>query len=633
MSSISAGTTSGTALVSTADTTGALVLKTNGTTTALTLGADQTATFVGAVTAPSFSGTSSTATNLAGGSAGTVPYQSASNTTQMLAAGSSGQSLLSSGASAPTWGTPALATAATTATTSTNLAGGSNGTIPYQSAMGTTQMLAVGTAGQLLQTNGAGAPTWVTPAPGAGTVTAVATGSLSTGATVVVNSDGTVSVVAQTILTTPVFGADVVVGSTNNGIESIAATYDSVNNRVVVFYTDGFTTYPTALVGAVVGTTINFGTAVVASSQATSGVAVTFDTANAKVVFMCTRSGTTPIAGVGTVSGTTISFGTIVAFDSVAAYVPNIVYDSLNGKVVCAYQSASPGVAIVGTVSGTSISFGTKVEFDSGDTTVISMTFDTGSNKVVIAYKDDDNNQYGTAIVGTVSGTSISFGTPVVFQASYSTNFISICYSTAANKVVIAYRNGTTSHGTAIVGTVSGTSISFGTAAVFRANQIAQTKIAYDQSADRVLITYLDVNVSNASTAIIGVVSGTSISFGTSTTFAVANSYPVSLAYDGGTEAILMAYKLASSFGRAEMAVLSTTNMTLGNFIGFSQAAYTNGQTATIQTVGSVDSNQTSLTPGNSYYVRKNGTLGLVPTSPSVFAGTSLASTKVIIKG
>jgi hypothetical protein len=110
MSSISAGTTSGTALVSSGDTTGALVFQTNGTTTALTLNANQTATFVGAVTAPSFSGTSSTATNLAGGS---------------------------------------------------------NGTIPYQSAAGTTQMLAVGTAGQLLQTNGAGAPTWVTPSSGA----------------------------------------------------------------------------------------------------------------------------------------------------------------------------------------------------------------------------------------------------------------------------------------------------------------------------------------------------------------------------------------------------------------------------------------------------------------------------------
>jgi hypothetical protein len=71
--------------------------------------------------------------------------------------------------------TVGTATNATNATTATNLAGGSNGTIPYQSASGTTQMLAVGTSGQLLQTNGAGAPTWVTPTPPASGLTLITT--------------------------------------------------------------------------------------------------------------------------------------------------------------------------------------------------------------------------------------------------------------------------------------------------------------------------------------------------------------------------------------------------------------------------------------------------------------------------
>jgi hypothetical protein len=105
MSTIAAGTTSGTALVSTGNTAGTLVFQTNGTTTALTLGTDQSATFVGAVTAPSFSGTSSTATNLAGGSNGTIPYQSAAGTTQMLAVGTAGQLLQTNGAGAPSWAT------------------------------------------------------------------------------------------------------------------------------------------------------------------------------------------------------------------------------------------------------------------------------------------------------------------------------------------------------------------------------------------------------------------------------------------------------------------------------------------------------------------------------------------------
>ena len=48
----------------------------------------------------------------------------------------------------------------TTITTATNLSGGSSGTIPYQSAAGTTQMLAAGNSGQVLTSAGAAAPTW-----------------------------------------------------------------------------------------------------------------------------------------------------------------------------------------------------------------------------------------------------------------------------------------------------------------------------------------------------------------------------------------------------------------------------------------------------------------------------------------
>jgi hypothetical protein len=59
---------------------------------------------------------------------------------------------------------------ATSATTATNLASGSAGTIPYQSSAGTTAMSAVGTSGQILTSSGAGAPTWSTPVTGAMTL-------------------------------------------------------------------------------------------------------------------------------------------------------------------------------------------------------------------------------------------------------------------------------------------------------------------------------------------------------------------------------------------------------------------------------------------------------------------------------
>jgi hypothetical protein len=54
---------------------------------------------------------------------------------------------------------------ATTATSSTNIAGGLGGQIPYQSAANTTALLANGTAGQVLTSAGTTlAPTWATPA-------------------------------------------------------------------------------------------------------------------------------------------------------------------------------------------------------------------------------------------------------------------------------------------------------------------------------------------------------------------------------------------------------------------------------------------------------------------------------------
>jgi hypothetical protein len=56
---------------------------------------------------------------------------------------------------------------ATTATIATNIAGGLGGSIPYQSAVNTTALLANGTAGQVLTSAGTTlAPTWTTPAGG-----------------------------------------------------------------------------------------------------------------------------------------------------------------------------------------------------------------------------------------------------------------------------------------------------------------------------------------------------------------------------------------------------------------------------------------------------------------------------------
>jgi hypothetical protein len=100
--------------------------------------------------------TATTATNIAGGGAGRVAFNNGVGTTSFTDAGTSGQSLLSAGTGTPIWGTPALATSAT------NIANGLIGQIPYQTGAGATSFLtSVATnSKQVLTSGGAGAPSW-----------------------------------------------------------------------------------------------------------------------------------------------------------------------------------------------------------------------------------------------------------------------------------------------------------------------------------------------------------------------------------------------------------------------------------------------------------------------------------------
>ena len=107
------------------------------------------------------------ATNLSGGTTGALAYQSGIGATTFLTLGTTNY-VLTAGASAPQYVAQSTlsvgsAATATTATTATNLAGGIASQIPYQSAAGTTAFIANGTSGQFLQSNGTGAPTWATP--------------------------------------------------------------------------------------------------------------------------------------------------------------------------------------------------------------------------------------------------------------------------------------------------------------------------------------------------------------------------------------------------------------------------------------------------------------------------------------
>jgi len=467
---------------------------------------------------------------------------------------------------------------------------------------------------------------------GSGAVGLVASGTLSNGATVVINTDGTVGVVTQTTDTTPSAGTPAVYES--DVVSHITAAYDSTNDKVVIAYRDNNNSDSgTAIVGTINGTSISFGTPVVFNAS-TAQCSAVFVSGKVVITYADGANSNRGAAIVGTVSGTSISFGSETLFSADTIEYNSATYDSTNGKVVIAWRSGSnpnSGIAVVGTVSGTSISFGSEVVYESGLTSYVSATFDSTNGKVVIAYQDDDDSDKGKAIVGTVSGTSISFGTTVVFESEI-TSHISATYDSTNSKIVIAYRDESTDYGTAIVGTVSGTSISFGSTVTFESANSYYISAIYDSANGKVVIAYTDAGNSSYGTAIVGTVSGTSISFGTAVVFNSGAANFSSATYDSTNKKVVIAYK--NGYGRAVVftAMTQTTNLTTSNFLGFSDAAYSNGQTANIQIISSVDDAQTGLTTGSLHYVQNDGTLSTTAGNPSVEAGTALSATKIRIK-
>ena len=477
-------------------------------------------------------------------------------------------------------------------------------------------------------------------AGGGGTIDMVASGTLSNGQTVIVSSDGAVVGVSSTG-SPQALGTKVVFESANTIYT--AAVFDSTNNKVVVAYCDaGNSSYGTAVVGTVSENSISFGTPVVFESAATYHISATFDSTNGKVVIAYQDNGNSNYgtAIVGTVSGTSISFGSATVFNSGLTYYTSIGYDSTNGKVVIAYRDGGDsnfGNSIVGTVSGTSISFGSESQFENSAISTSSVTFDSTNDKIVIAYRNDGNSDYGTAVVGTVSGTSISYGTPVVFEsAAINSQIPAAAYDSNSGKVIISYGDQANSEsGTAIVGTVSGTSINFGTSVVFESTVSRFFNTVIDSANNKVVVVYQDASDFERATLIVGTVSGTSISFGSPVVINSPNTNWISATFDSNSGRIVSTYQDYdnSQYGTAIVFKNQGTNLTATNFIGFSDAAYTDGQTAKIQIEGSVDDAQTGLTTAKVHYVQTDGSLSTTAGNPSVSAGIAITDTKIIVKG
>ena len=143
-------------------------------------------------------------------------------------------------------------------------------------------------------------------------------------------------------------------------------------------------------------------------------------------------------------------FGAPAVFNPAATYMHIAAAKLSDTKFVVAYQdlgNSGYGTARVGQVSGTDITYGAEYVFSTTNTRFESVAA-LSETKFVVAYLDEDHN-YGTARIGQVTDTTISYGAPAVFNSNDSLH-VSVAALTDT-KFVVVYQDGE-DNGTARVG-------------------------------------------------------------------------------------------------------------------------------------------------------------------------------------
>jgi hypothetical protein len=388
--------------------------------------------------------------------------------------------------------------------------------------------------------------------------------------------------------------------------------YDSTNNKHIIVYCDaGASNAGHGAVGTISGTTVSYGTPVVFQSQNLEYLGGAYDSTNEKVL-VCYRGYDTGqnfylYGVVGTVSGTSISWGTPAALNSTSSYMSTqgVQFDSNTGKFLVCYQdggSSSNAAALVATISGTSVSAGTPVSFDStGSTTNHCVSYDSNAQKFLVTWTRQ-SNYYAYAAVATISGTSVSFGSTLNWYSA-STYYQRVNYDSNAQKHLSLYTRLNGNGLGAAVATISGTSVTYGSATNILDDTIdaSEPQQTYDSTAQQMLIF---ANVGNSSpyplTQYTATISGTSVTVSSGTTLLSGNYYLIGQStYNPSANKTLVLWELSGTS-------LDSAVGTLGDL---------------------------PLTTGTKYYVTTTGGFSSSADTPSVNAGLAISTTSLLLNG
>lgn len=434
---------------------------------------------------------------------------------------------------------------------------------------------------------------------GAKEFSAVASGTLANGQTVVLKADGKVEAVG---ILSEAIGATNQWATSNNTSPSAGAygsVYDPDSQRVVVAYYDGNNNYYGYCVAGEVdpsNNTITFGTQVLFQSNFIIPHSIGYDTTNDKIVvfFQNVNSSSHGQAKVGTFTGSTLSFpGSQATFNAGSTEDITAVFNPDQGTFLVIYKdnpNSGRPTGVVGTVSGTSISFGSETQLDSNGTSYQALTYNTTANSYVMVYNKSSVTQQVYYQMPTTSGTTVTAGTPTLMTLNGSTTaqvkYTNLSSDNASNTVFLTFANEYDSnHAHAIAATISGSTLTFGTEVEFSANTTYGIGAVYDTDAQKLVVSYADTN--QYGIVVVASVSGTTLTFGSPTTFRNASTNSFTNAYDSVNKKVVVTY-YEQNTGYSGSVVVQPESSNASNFIGITSEAIANTATGKVNPQGGV---------------------------------------------
>jgi len=503
-----------------------------------------------------------------------------------------------------------------------------------------------GTAGQVLTSGGSGAnATWVDAAAGA-EYSGIASGSIGAGKAVTVADDGKLLQVTGSNKANGTSATAIV----NNNCAFSAVIYDTTNNKYVLFFVEGGV--GKARVGTPSGTTVSWGTSVQFSASVVTSSYGLYDACydphnNKCIVFFRDNTAAGKVCS-GTVSGTSITFGTpvIVCSDNMESGTITYCPNSNHNYVIAGNDgSNSRFISNVGYNSGTNSSTwdNNVTVVNSSQAFAVGSCWDAAAQKVVLVWANMSSGNSGQIVAGTIASNAVTWGTIYEYDSTNTSVQNNIVHHAESGKNVIVWAEASgNGYAFACTATLTGTDVAFGSHTIISKNALGASVeskdigAVYDPSAKKVLAAFHDASsgIDDGMTVII-TVTGSDVSSTNGYAFQTIDGMEygnVSMAYDPDLERNIITTWDANNI-RYYVEKLMSTTVNVNNFVGISQASYTNGQTAKISLTGSVNEAVSGLASANKYYVLADGSLGTDSSMTGINAGLALASDKLYIRG